>query len=376
MEISVIYLMIGIASIAFFVTIFVVPLSIILARKTGALDAPDGVRKVHNKPTPRIGGIGIFAGATVGIILPIVLNLYSPGAVEQIDSTVTISGITSQLNSKDIQLIGILIGGTIIFIGGLVDDYKHLPAWGKLIIQVIGASIVYFLGVKIEFLSILFGANLYLTEVFSYLLTVIWIVAITNTINLIDGLDGLATGTVAIAATCIGYVGYIFGYYQGSLPMMAIVGATLGFLIYNFYPARTFMGDCGSQYLGFLIGTLSIVGTVKSATLVAVILPGIALSLPIFDTLFAIVRRKLKGQPIMEADKGHLHHRLIKSGMGQRRTVLCMYGICGILGIASILFSRELYLEMIGLIFIAIIYVVVVMTDISGAKIDKLFKIK
>ncbi len=376
MEISILQLMIGGSAIAFVVAILVVPLSIILAKKTGAIDIPDGERRIHERATPRIGGIGIFAGATVGILIPLVFNLYGVGAISKDDETAIIDGFSFEFSPMEMQILGILFGGTIIFLFGLLDDYKQLSAWPKLLAQIGAASIVYFFGVEVEFLSLIFDMNLYFSEISSYVFTVLWIVAITNTINLIDGLDGLASGTVAIASLCIAYVGYIFGYYQGALPMMAVAGAALGFLVYNFYPARTFMGDCGSQYLGFLIGTLSIVGTVKSATVMAVILPGIALSLPIFDTVFAIIRRKIKGQPIMSPDKGHFHHRLIKSGMGQRRTVLCMYGICGILGIAAILFSRELYLEVAGLLVIAVIYVVVVLTDISGKKIDKIFKIK
>ncbi len=376
MELSILELMIGGSAIAFFITVLVVPLSIILAKKTGAIDIPDGKRRIHEKATPRIGGIGIFAGATIGISIPLVLNLYGDGTVLQDYKDVYLGELNFEFSAMEMQILGILIGGTIIFLFGLIDDYKQLPAWPKLIAQIICASIVYYFGVEVEFLSLILDMNLYFSEIASYIFTVFWVVAITNTINLIDGLDGLASGTVAIASLCIAYIGYFSGYYQGALPMMAIAGAALGFLIYNFYPAKTFMGDCGSQYLGFLIGTLSIVGTVKSATVMAVILPGIALSLPIFDTIFAIIRRKIKGQPIMAPDKGHFHHRLIKSGMGQRRTVLCMYGICGILGIAAILFSRGLYLEVIGLLAIAIVYVVVVLTDISGAKIDKILKTK
>ena len=148
---------------------------------------------------------------------------------------------------------------------------------------------------------------------------------ITNTVNLIDGLDGLAAGTSAIASLCIAYVAYIHGMYLASGAMLALAGGALGFLPYNFYPARIFMGDGGSLFLGFLLSTMSILGPVKSATIVAVIIPVLVLGVPIFDTAFAIFRRLVNKRPIMEADKGHLHHRLMKLGYGQRRATLMLY---------------------------------------------------
>ena len=150
--------------------------------------------------------------------------------------------------------------------------------------------------------------------------------------------------------------------------MIAIAGGALGFLPYNFYPAKTFMGDCGSQYLGFMLASFSILGTVKSATVVAVLIPSLALFLPIIDTLLAIVRRWINGKPIMQADKGHLHHRLLRSGMGQRRTVLCLYGVCGIMGVAAVLLSRELYVETLGLLAVALLFGYVVLTDVNKTK--------
>ncbi len=372
MEVSIRLLILVIMGIAFLGTVITVPLSIKLAYKTGALDVPDGKRRIHERIVPRIGGIGIFFGASLGIIIPIIFNVYS-GQLNQTGLEILLLDHGDMaFSDKDKQLIGILIAGTVVFLFGLLDDYKDLPPWAKLGGQIGAATIAYYFGVKIEFFNIFIDVDINMSAVFSYILTVLWIVAITNTINLLDGLDGLAAGTVAIAALFIGYTAYIFGYFQGAFPMMAIAGATIGFLLYNFYPAKTFMGDCGSQYLGFLIGTLAITGTVKSATLFAVIMPGIALSLPILDTVFAIIRRKIQGKSIMAADKGHFHHRLIKTGMGQRRTVLCMYGITAMMGIASVLYSRGLYIEMVGLIITAAVYVVVVLTDISGKKIDKL----
>ena len=178
-----------------------------------------------------------------------------------------------------------------------------------------------------------------------------------------DGLDGLAAGIVAIASLCIAYVAYIFGYYSSCIPLLAIAGGCFGFLPFNFYPAKTFMGDGGSLFLGFMIAALALLQPVKSTTVVAVIVPSLVLSLPLFDTFFAIIRRMVNHKPIMEADKGHIHHRLMQTGMGQRRTVLCMYGVCGIMSMAAIMVARNLYKETFGLIVIAVLYLYIILTD-------------
>ncbi|MEG0919093.1 MAG: MraY family glycosyltransferase [Anaerovoracaceae bacterium] len=351
--------------IAFVVTVIFVPLSIKLAHKVNAIDIPKDNRRVHTKATPRIGGVAIFIGVSVALLFCIFAGLFSPGGIIKETGIATFSFGTHTLSDERIHsIVGVLIGSVVIFAVGLYDDIKDMDPKVKLAGQIIAASIVYAFGARIQFISIMFNSDVtYFGSIISYIVTVLWIVAITNTINLVDGLDGLASGVVAIASLCIAYVGYIFGYYIGALPMVALAGGCLGFLLFNFYPAKTFMGDCGSQYLGFMIASFSMLGTVKSATIVAVLIPSLALSLPILDTFFAIVRRTINRRPVMEADKEHLHHRLLRTGMGQRRTVLCMYGICGIMGTAAVLFSRELYVETIGLLGVAFMYIYVVLTD-------------
>ena len=181
-----------------------------------------------------------------------------------------------------------------------------------------------------------------------------------------DGLDGLAAGSVAIMALSLAYTAYIHGARIGSMPvciaLVAVAGGCLGFLPYNFSPARTFMGDGGALYLGYMIATLSVISPLKQATFVGAIIPMLALAVPIFDTFFAMFRRILKHESIMHADKGHLHHHLMAAGFGQRRSVLIMYGIVGIMGIAAVLISRGLYkdafcLGMIALLYLGIIIV-------------------
>lgn len=365
MSIKVIYLCGVVYLLAFVITLALVPLTIKLAGKVGAIDIPKDNRRVHTKPIPRIGGVAIFVAITVSAIIASASGLFSPGAVDRVNGIANIHWDFDLLTEGRINpTLGVVLGGVIIFIVGFIDDLKGMSPKVKLAGQIVAATFVYAVGVRIEFISNIFGdgvANF--STLICYIVTVTWIVAITNTINLIDGLDGLAAGVVAIASLCIAYVGYIFGFYIGAFPMLAIAGGALGFLPYNFFPAKTFMGDCGSQYLGFMLASFSILGTVKSATIVAVLIPSLALFLPIIDTLLAIVRRAINGKPIMQADKGHLHHRLLKSGMGQRRTVLCLYGVCGIMGVAAVLLSRELYVETLGLLAVALLYGYVVLTD-------------
>ena len=223
---------------------------------------------------------------------------------------------------------------------------------------------MYVNGIRIEFITNFFGeGNNQLGDVLCFIFTIVWIVGITNTINLIDGLDGLAAGTTSIISLCIAYAAYIHGTYVTAGAMLAVAGGSLGFLPFNFYPAKSFMGDGGSLYLGFMLSSLSVLGTVKSATLFAVTIPVLVLGVPIFDTFFAILRRWINKKPIMEADKGHLHHRLMNLGYGQRRATLMLYGITGIMGVAAVLFSRGLYVESAGLVAITMMYIYIFLTD-------------
>lgn len=321
---------------ALIITLILTPLTIKIAPKIGGIDIPKDDRRMHTKPIPRVGGIAIYIGVTVAVIA------FLPHAS---------------------YLKGILAGGTVIFLLGLLDDIRNLRPVVKLLGQIAGACIVFFTGTQINFLHIFSADKVFFSDALALVLTVIWLVGITNTINLIDGMDGLAAGVVAIASCCIAYVAYIHGSYYQCLPMLAVAGAALGFLPWNFHPAKTFMGDCGSQYLGFMIAAFSIVGLVKSATLVALVVPLLVLGLPVFDTGYAILRRVVRRKPIMEADKEHIHHSFGKSGMGQRRAVICMYGICAIMGTAAVLLSRQLYVESAGLCFIALAYIYVIITD-------------
>ena len=255
-----------------------------------------------------------------------------------------------------------MVGCTLIYILGLIDDLKNLKPVVKLSGQVVSAVVVYAMGLRIEFITNYFGpGNMAFGDVLCFGVTVLWLVAITNAVNLVDGLDGLAAGIAAISALCIGYVAYIHGHYIPTVAMMVIAGAALGFLPYNFHPAKIFMGDGGSQLLGFSIAAFSIMGAVKTTTMVVVVIPALVLGLPIFDTVFAIVRRVIRRQPIGRGDKEHLHHRILRAGYGQRRAVMIMYCISGLLGVMAVLYSRGLMVECVGLLLIAAILLYVLL---------------
>lgn len=314
------------------------PLVIRIAFKTGALDKPDA-RKVHKKPIPRIGGLGIYAA----FMLTLALLLET----SEIPAEMT-EGIT-----------GLIVGGTLIVILGLVDDYKNLPARVKLLGQVLCAVVAVALGVRIDFITDFSGEIVYLYDYVTVPLTIFWMVGITNTVNLIDGLDGLAAGVSAIASGTIFLVALEMGIGAVAVVTASLAGASFGFLYYNFNPARIFMGDTGSMFLGFMLAGISVVGVVKSATTIALVVPILALGIPILDTTFAIIRRKLAGVPIMKPDKGHLHHRLLNMGFTQRQAVLLMYVVSALLGSSAIAVtevSPRVAIVILGVVVTAVLY--------------------
>ncbi len=305
-------------TIAVAVALVITPGVILLAAKTGAMDAPDA-RKVHKKPIPRIGGIGIYAAFMVAIL--------------------AVMGFTELTDDVFHELVGLLVSGTLIVIVGIIDDYKNLPAKVKLVGQIIAACVLVAFDVRIDFITDPFGDFIFL-EYFAVPATVFWIVGLTNTVNLIDGLDGLAAGVSAIAAATIFLVAMQQSFLLVAVLTAALAGAAIGFLYYNFNPARIFMGDTGSMFLGFMLAGISVIGAVKSAATIALIVPILALGLPILDTTFAIVRRYRGGVPIFKPDKGHLHHRLLDLGFTQRQAVLLMYVISALLGLSAVVLNE------------------------------------
>ncbi len=331
--------------IAFVLSLMMSPAAMKIAPKIGAVDIPKDGRRMHDHAMPRFGGMAIFIGTTASILI----NL-----------------------SMSHKMLIVAAGGCMMYALGVVDDLRTLSPKVKFIGQVITAAVMYYCGIRVNFLRNFFGdGKSELNEVLCFFITMIWIVGITNTVNLIDGLDGLATGTTAISALCIAYVAYIYGMYVSTAAMLAVAGGALGFLPFNFYPAKIFMGDSGALYLGFMLATLSIVGLVKSATVIAVMVPVMVLGLPIFDTAYAILRRIINRRPITEGDKRHLHHRLISLGYGQRRATLMLYCVSGIMGVAAVTVSRELYVETLGLFAVSAVMIYIFLTD-ANQKIPRL----
>ncbi|WP_337017455.1 MraY family glycosyltransferase [Oceanobacillus massiliensis] len=281
-----------------------------LAVKIGAVDKPNH-RKIHTKITPRIGGVAIFLGAFLG-------GLY--------------------LNPAHTQLIPVLIGAVIIVVTGLLDDLFNLKPIIKLSGQLAAATILVGSDLIIETITLPFIGVIDL-GFFSVFITVIWVVGITNAINLIDGLDGLANGVSTIALISIFIMAIIDAQTIVVYLSIILIGANIGFLYHNFYPAKIYMGDVGSNFLGFMIAVISILGLFKNLTLFSFIIPIIVLAVPIFDTLSAMVRRAYNNEGIMTADKKHLHYQLIEQGYSHKKTVLIIYLFSALFGGLAVLFS-------------------------------------
>ena len=319
--------------VSFAFTFATTPLVRRFAFKIGAIDIPKDNRRMHKKPTPRIGGLAIIFGFTVAT-----LCFAQPSR----------------------QLYGTLAGAAIIAVMGVIDDCKNLPAKLKFVIQIIAALVVVFAGdIKIDvftnpnFLS----DNPYwvLPEWLSVTLTVIWIVFITNAVNFIDGLDGLAAGVSAIMSISLVFISIRVGEYSIAILGIALMGSCFGFLPFNFNPAKIFMGDTGSTFLGFMLATLSIQGVFKSYAVISFAVPLLILGLPLFDALFAMIRRILRGQSPMTADRGHLHHRLVDMGFSQKQTVFILYAISGVLGITAVLLAESGVLRALLLVICVLI---------------------
>lgn len=312
----------------FFVTYTTTPLVRKLAFRVGAVDIPKDERRMHSKPIPTMGGLAIFVAFAFGII-----------AFVDMDST----------------FIGLLIGALMIIILGVFDDIYDLKPYIKLLWQVCAALIVCFSGVVIEkitwFDQIIFFGN------WAIPITVLWIVAITNTINLIDGLDGLACGIVAISSFALLAVSLLSAGNPAITVVAAVLaGACLGFLPYNLNPAKIFMGDAGAMFLGFVLSVISIQGFFKVNAVVSFGIPFLVLGLPIVDTAFAIIRRLLKRQHPFRADRKHLHHRLIDMGLNQKQSVTLLYAISALLAIAAVLFAER---EFTGAVLVLVLAFVV-----------------
>ena len=310
----------------------ITPLVKMLAKKVGAMDIPKDERRMHHVPIPRMGGLAIFVGFMVSVLI---------FAGKYIGT----------------ELRGILLGSVIIVILGIMDDILTLKAMPKFIVQILAAVIVTVHGCRIDHF-IGFDLPVWL----SYVVSVLWIVTITNAVNFIDGLDGLAAGVSAISAGTMLVVALMLAGNDNlvatasALLLAAIVGACIGFIPYNFNPASIFMGDTGSTFLGFMLASISIYGLFKTYAVISFAVPFLVLGLPIFDICFAVIRRLAHGQSPMHADRGHVHHRLIDMGFSQKQAVAIAYLLSALLGLAAVVLTDSG--EVQALIFIGAIAVV------------------
>lgn len=309
------------------------PLMRKVALRTGFVDMPVA-RSMHKEPKPYLGGVAIFIAFVAAVL---------------------VGG-----GYKDTQTIGILIGGGLTVLLGVVDDKVRLSAKVKLVGQIVAAAVlVYGFNVRIDYIFSPLGSRLVQFGFWAGPLTIFWIVAFVNVVNLIDGLDGLAAGISSIAALTLLLVSLQQQFASTIVLTAALAGAAIGFLRYNFNPAKIFMGDAGSMFLGFTLAAISVHGLLKTTVTVGVLVPVLALALPIFDTAFAIVRRVANGKSIGEADKDHLHHRLLRLGLSHRNTVLVMWTISAWLGLSAVAVtevSLAQALLIVGMVLLGILF--------------------
>ncbi|MBE7480996.1 MAG: undecaprenyl/decaprenyl-phosphate alpha-N-acetylglucosaminyl 1-phosphate transferase [Polyangiaceae bacterium] len=332
---------------AFFIALLIAaaltPIVRLLAIRLGAMSRPGG-RHVNRRSVPRLGGISI----ALAVSAPVAALLFSD------------SGVATTIQGSAKLAYGLLAGAAIMCVVGAVDDTRGLRAMHKLIAQVACALIAFAAGFRIEAISLPFVGSLSM-GIFALPITVAWIVGITNAVNLIDGLDGLAAGVVFFAAVTNFTVAYISSSVFVAVLMAAMMGALIGFLFYNFNPARIFMGDSGSYFLGYVLATASLAGAAqKASTTVSLLVPVVALGVPIFDTLFSVVRRWLERRPLFSPDRGHIHHRLIDMGLTHRRAVLILYGVSIVLTVSAVGISLGRSWE----VGVALLAVTVVMTGL------------
>ena len=308
------------------------PLVKTLAYKVGAIDVPKDNRRMHKAPIPRLGGLAIFLAFLLSALI---------------------------FADIDRQLQGILLGAVIIVVLGALDDVLALKALPKLIVQIIAAGVAVYHGCVIQFIS---NPNVFSNATYLNLgwlsvpITIIWIVAITNAVNFIDGLDGLAVGVSSISAAALIVIALMVAETNIAIILCALFGACLGFIPYNMNPAKIFMGDSGSTFLGYILATLSITGLFKMYAIISFAVPFLILGLPIFDICFAFLRRIAHGQSPMQADRGHVHHRLIDMGFSQKQAVAIAYMLTAILGLAAVVLTSSGELK--ALILIGAVFVV------------------
>lgn len=333
------------AIISYLLGVFIVPLVIAYSKKQGLIDQPNE-RKIHKEPISRLGGVAIFSSTMLTFLFLVFLSYYPYGSL----------------------LSGILLGSSLMFLLGLVDDVYTLNAKFKLFIQVMISTLVYLLGVKIDTIINPFGGVIQLGH-FSYLITILWIVGISNAVNFIDGIDGLAGSVITVNSITLGIiaVAMVPPNPMSALIAFILAGSMLAFLTYNFNPAKIFMGDSGALFSGFLLATLSITGVMKAATL-AIMLPFVVLAVPIIDITYASLRRISKGKSPFVADAEHIHHKLLKAGFTQNMTVAILTSIAIVAGAIASYFAGSIKHYVIYIIALVVIMFILSLINLLTKK--------
>ena len=304
---------------AFVISFVATPVVRSFAKQVGAIDVPDKKRHIHSHPIPRMGGLAIFLGFLLSVLL--------------------FANITPQVR-------GILLGAILIVVVGAIDDVMNLNAWLKFCVQIVAAVIAVLSGVIINVVSnplLITGEQAITVGILAVPVTILWIVGVTNSVNLIDGLDGLACGVSAIASLSMLVVSMLVSDANSNVAVIlaALCGGCLGFIPYNLSPAKIFMGDTGALLLGYILATASVIGMFKFYAIVTFILPVLALAVPLSDTIFAFTRRIMRGQSPFHADRGHFHHKLLDMGLSQKQAVAVLYAVSAILGLTAVVLTSS-----------------------------------
>ena len=333
------------ALISYIIGVFMVPFVIEFSQKEGLVDVPND-RKIHTAPISRLGGIAIWSSTMLTFLFLVLLSYYPYGNL----------------------LSGILLGGSLMFLLGLIDDVYNLDAKFKLIIQLSIATIVYLLGVQIDTIFNPFGGIIHL-GIFSYPITLLWIVGISNAVNFIDGVDGLAGSVITVSSITLALIAVSITPAQPITALIAFIlaGSMLAFLTFNFNPAKIFMGDSGALFSGFLLATLSIAGVMKGAAL-AVLLPFLILAVPIIDITFSSLRRIMKGTSPFVADSEHIHHKLLKAGFSQKKTVAILTSVAIAGGALATYFTGTLKNYFVYIIVLILIMIILSIFSVKTKK--------
>lgn len=316
---------IAIFAIALFSSLILTPIIRRLSVRWGWVDKPLDDRRVHQQAIPCVGGIAILLSVLIALLtLPFVDNL-----------------VTQSLLRDRWQLLTVFVPALLVTLLGLYDDLRGANARVKFMALIAAGTVFYAMGGRVDNFSLPFVGSAHLPSVISYLATILWIVGVTNAFNLIDGIDGLAAGAGLFASLVVLVVSLMLNHAHVTVVALGLSGALIGFLRYNFNPASIFLGDSGSLFIGFTLAALSLQGSQKASTAVAIAIPLMAFGLPVIDTAFSIVRRFLSGKPLFQGDREHIHHMLLARGWSQRRAVFVLYGICAALGFISLIFVNE-----------------------------------